>query len=195
MPDTEPTNPDIPLPPNGRRLEALYRLHGRALYLYLLRRTSGDAHLAEDLVQETFLRAWRTPHVINNRGESCRPWLVTVARNLLIDLARGRGCRPQETVGDVLPLIPAQRCEIDQLVTSLALQKALAALPPRGREILVQIYLKDRSAQQVSEALGLAIGTVRSRTHAALGALRTELAALGMAGELQRSSQAVPAAA
>jgi RNA polymerase sigma-70 factor (ECF subfamily) len=165
----------ITRPRGVAEFEDLYRRHGRALFRYALARTFGDTHLAEDIVQETFLRAWRTPGVVGARTESCRAWLVTVARNLVIDRLRNRDRRPRETGDGVLPQIPVQQCETDRVVMSLALRQAMASLTPRRREILIEVYLQDRSLKQVSEALGVPIGTVKSRAHAALRALRGEL--------------------
>jgi RNA polymerase sigma-70 factor (ECF subfamily) len=161
------------------QLEELYRRHGRVIYRYVLGCTFADTHLAEDIVQETFLRAWRTPKVINESDESCRGWLFVVARNIVIDRLRARACRPPETCADALLQIPGHHCEIERVVTSLTLQKALAVLPPWRREVLVQLYLQDRSLKQVAESLGVPIGTVKSRAHAALRALRAELTEMG----------------
>ena len=139
-------------PRGSAELEELYRCHRRTLFRYVLRRTCGDAYLAEDIVQETFLRAWRTPDVDALSG-SCRGWLMTVARNLVIDRLRGRGCRPPETGDGELPQVPGPDGAHDRVLTSLMLREAMASLTPRRREILVQMYFQDKSLKQVSEAL------------------------------------------
>src|SRR5687768_17345167 len=103
---------------DGRVLADLYRLHGRSVHKYVRTLTNGDAHLAEDILQETFLRAWRTPRLAD-RPEAARPWLVTVARNLVVDRVRHRNRRPQEVGDAALPHIPAARCEISRAVDSI----------------------------------------------------------------------------
>lgn len=160
---------------DDRQLADLYCRHGSALYRYLLGRTFGDAHLAEDILQETFLRAWRAPNVVAGQRDICRAWLVTVARNIVIDRLRNRACRPQETTDSALPTVPAQNCEMERVVTALTVHQAMATLTPMRREILVQLYLKDRPLKQVADALGIPIGTVKSRANAALRALRATL--------------------
>src|SRR3954451_25151251 len=78
------------------RLRALYDAHAPALLGDVVRLTSGDRGRAEDVVQETLLRAWQHPEAAHpGRGE-IRPWLFTVARHLAVDAHRARGARPPE---------------------------------------------------------------------------------------------------
>src|SRR5687768_15416755 len=100
---------------DGRALADIYRMHGRSVHKYLRTLTNGDAQLAEDLLQETFLRAWRTPRLAH-RPEAARPWLVTVARNLVIDRVRHRNRRPLEAGDAALAHLPTARCEISRVV-------------------------------------------------------------------------------
>ncbi|WP_370950010.1 sigma-70 family RNA polymerase sigma factor [Amycolatopsis sp. cg5] len=106
---------------------------------------------------------------------SCRSWLIIVARNVSIDRLRKRGRRPQETGDGALPQIPAPHCEMDRVVTAMTLHDAMAKLTPMRREILIHMYLHDLSHRDVAERLGIPIGTVKSRAHSALRALRDEL--------------------
>ncbi len=82
-----PTTPERGGDPLSREetMELIYRLHGRPLFRYLLRMTLGDRREAEDLVQETLLRAWRYMQDHAADAQSLRPWLFTVARHLSID--------------------------------------------------------------------------------------------------------------
>src|SRR5262245_53158619 len=89
---TAPTSAD-------ERMDALYRAHAAPLYRFLLRITFGDSHAAEDLMQETLLRAWRNLDSLHTDVDSVRPWLFTVGRRIAIDAARARSARPVE-VGD-----------------------------------------------------------------------------------------------
>ncbi|SFR00061.1 RNA polymerase sigma-70 factor, ECF subfamily [Lentzea waywayandensis] len=155
-------------------LADLYNRHGRAVHMYVRTLTIGDALLAEDILQETFLRAWRTPRLAV-RPEAARAWLVTVARNLFIDRVRLRNRRPQEAGDTALPNIPAQRCEISRVVDSVMLADALAKLRLGQRDVVVQTYLYGRTADEVSTELGIPVGTVKSRLHSALRLLRSDL--------------------
>src|SRR5215470_5951961 len=158
-----------------RHLEEFCRRHSSALHRYVRTLTYGDGYLTEDIVQETFIRAWRQPEVVADGRGSGHAWLYTVARNIVIDRVRARGCRPRETGDAVLPPMPDPVCPIDRLVTSLTLREALTRLSARQREILVELYYRDRSPQEIAAALGIPVGTVKSRTHYALRALRAEL--------------------
>lgn len=157
------------------QIEALYARHGRTLLRYVASLTFGDRHLAEDIVQETFLRAWRTPALVTGAAASCHGWLTTVARNMLIDRLRHRARRPQEAGGDSLPFIPDPICDIDRVVMSLTVRRALGTLTPAHRHILVELYFRQRTPIEVATRLGVPIGTVKSRAHYAARALRRAL--------------------
>jgi RNA polymerase sigma-70 factor (ECF subfamily) len=158
-----------------RHLEEFCRRHGSALHRYVRGLVYGDGYLAEDIVQETFIRAWRQPEVVAGGRGSGHAWLHTVARNLVIDRMRARASRPPETGDAMLPSVPEPVCPIDRLVSSLAVREALTRLTAAQREILVELYYRDRSLQEIAAALGIPVGTVKSRAHYALRALRAEL--------------------
>src|SRR2546421_12816510 len=84
-------------------LRAMFAEHGDALYAHALRLTNGDRQRAEDLVQETLLRAWRHPEALDPNRGSVRAWLFTTARNLAIDSWRRRAGRVGEVITDALP--------------------------------------------------------------------------------------------
>src|SRR5207237_8722198 len=94
-------------------LRAMFAEHGDALYAHALRLTSGDRQRAEDLVQETLLRAWRHPEALDPDRGSVRAWLFTTARNLAIDSWRRRSVRVGEVITDSLPE-PATDDETDR---------------------------------------------------------------------------------
>lgn len=157
-------------------LTDLYRQHRRTLMWYLRTRTCIDQHTAEDILQETFLRAWRSPEVMRGHPDSCRAWLVTVARNLLIDTLRRRARRPQETSDTLLADIPLSWCAADRSVTTMALQQAMTKLTACQREIIGQIFIMQRTHPEAAAELGIPLGTVKSRMHSALTALRRHIA-------------------
>ncbi|MER5889368.1 sigma-70 family RNA polymerase sigma factor [Streptomyces sp. NPDC001941] len=160
--------------------EALAKLreeHGRALFGFLLGLTYGDRQRAEDLLQETMIRAWRHPEALETDHESMRPWLYTVARRLAIDARRARLSRPTE-VGDMaMQTIPVQvEDPIEPSIEALDVRKALKELSNEHRQVLIQVYFRGSSVQEASETLGIPVGTVKSRTYYALRALKSCLA-------------------
>jgi RNA polymerase sigma-70 factor, ECF subfamily len=174
-----------------RQLEEFCRRHGSALHRYVRRLVYGDGYLAEDIVQETFIRAWRQPEVVAGERGSEHAWLHTVARNLVIDRIRACGSRPRETSDAALPPVADPVCPIDRLVTSLALREALTRLTATQREILVEVYYRDRSPQEIAAALGIPVGTVKSRLHYAVRALRAELTGTRPAPTRPRTRHAI----
>lgn len=161
---------------DGTQVADLYRMHGRFLHRYLMKLTYGDTHLVEDIIQETFLRAWRKPELAEE-PESSRPWLATVARNLVVDRLRRRRCRPPEASDAALPFIPLPNCEMERVVTSLTLNAAVAKLTPNRRAVVVHLYFHGRSPDETASVLGIPVGTVKSRANSALRALRSQLVA------------------
>ncbi len=149
---------------------AVFQEHGRALLAYATR-LLGDRQTAEDVVQETLVRAWRHPEVLVNGEGSVRGWLLTVVRNLVIDRARARDARPQEVAEPVEPAATT-RDHAETVVNTMLVRQALETLSEEHRDVLVEIYLNGKSATEAADTLGVPPGTVRSRSHYALRALR-----------------------
>jgi RNA polymerase sigma-70 factor, ECF subfamily len=154
-------------------LAALYADHGSALRRFATR-LSGDRSRAEDIVQETMLRAWRHPERVADRTGAPRAWLYTVARHLAIDQHRARQARPAEPAGLTLASQAAPD-QIDAAIAQWDLATALAGLRPRDRDLLTARYLRDRSIGQIAADLNIPAGTVKSRLSAARDALRRKL--------------------
>lgn len=159
-------------------VRALYAEHAAPLLRYVLRLTDGDRLRAEDIVQETLLRAWMHPEAISERP--ARPWLFTVARNLAVDAHRARRARPPEVAERVLEVLPVPD-EADRVLESWAVADALAALRPEHRQVLVETYYLGRSVAEAAVVLGIPGGTVKSRTFYALRALKLALEERGLA--------------
>lgn len=158
-------------------IRALFDDHAGPLYGYALRLT-GDSGQAEDVVQETLLRAWRHPDALSDRP--IRAWLFRVARNLVVDQHRARRSRPPETGDEALSVLPADD-ELEHAVESWAVAEAVATLRPEHRDVLMEVYYRGRSVKEAAQALGIPAGTVKSRTYYALKALKLALEERGLA--------------
>jgi RNA polymerase sigma-70 factor (ECF subfamily) len=155
----------------------LYAEHGRSLLAYATRLT-GDRAAAEDVVQETLVRAWKHADDLENGKGSVRGWLLTVARNIIVDRARARSSRPQE-VEEPAESPAVQRDHAQTVVDSMAVLGAMDGLSPEHREVLVEIYYRGRTVAEAAESLGIAPGTVKSRSYYALRALRAVMSGTG----------------
>lgn len=162
-------------PSRDRSYQQLYEAYGRVVLNYLVRLTGGDRHRAEDILQETFIRAWRHPEAHGTNGEWSRPWLLTVARRIAIDQVRAAASRPLHVGDDRLEDRANVNDEYERLVDRDEMRAALDSLPERFRDVLYEIYFKDRSVDQAAEALNVAPGTIKSRTFYGLRALRDVL--------------------
>jgi RNA polymerase sigma-70 factor (ECF subfamily) len=159
-------------------IRALYAEHGGALLRYALHLTGGDRQRAEDLVQETVVRAWRHPEALADRP--ARPWLFAVARNLAVDAYRARQARPPEVGHGALEMVPAAD-DADRALESWAVADALAALRPDHRRVIIETYYRGCSVSEAAATLGIPAGTVKSRTFYALKALKLALEERGLA--------------
>jgi len=160
-------------------LRALYEQHARPLLGYALRLCGGDRQRAEDVVQETLLRAWRHPEALQRTVDAVRPWLFTVARNIAVDAYRARRARPPEAGPGGLELIAVDD-DIDRALEAWQVTDALASLSADHRRVLVETYYRGRSVAEAANVLGIPPGTVKSRTYYALRALRLVLEERGV---------------
>jgi RNA polymerase sigma-70 factor (ECF subfamily) len=167
--------------PGEDLIRSLYQEHGRSLLDYATRLT-GDRAAAEDVVQETLLRAWKHADALQSGVGSIRGWLLTVARNLVTDRARARAVRPME-VNQPVDVPAAQRDHAEAVVDTMTVMGALEGLSPEHRAVLVEVYYRGRTVNETAAVLGIAPGTVKSRTYHAVRALR---ATLGQSGEVRR---------
>jgi RNA polymerase sigma-70 factor (ECF subfamily) len=154
-------------------MRALCNEHARALWSYTLHLTGGDRARAEDVVQETLLRAWRHPRVLDQSQGSARAWLFTVARRITIDGWRAAASRPEISTNS-LPELPVAD-DTDRALEGWLVADALNQLSERHREVLVACFFQGHSVAEAAARLGVAAGTVKSRTHYALRALKLVL--------------------
>ncbi len=160
-------------------LRAAWAAHGAELHR-LAARLLGDGALADDAVQETFLRAWRSADRFDAGLGSLRGWLFTILRNVVIDLSRARACRPP--VGTAPAEVAVDDEAIEACLRSWLVEEALARLSADHREVIVRTYFAGVPAGEVAAALGVPVGTVRSRLFYGLKALRLTLDELGWDG-------------
>lgn len=157
-------------------IQQLHRAHAAALWGYVLRLT-GDSAQAEDVVQETLLRAWRHDVADDAKG-SARAWLFTVARNLVVDEARSARRRHEAPTEEVPERPDADR--IDGLFDSLVVTDALRSIGADHRDVVVKAYFGRLTTAEIAAELGIPTGTVKSRLHYGLHALRLALQERGV---------------
>ncbi len=161
---------------------ALYQAYRAPLMAFVLRLTDGDRQQAEDVVQETMVRAWREAGRLDRSGSSLMPWLTAVARRIVIDEHRRKSARPPEagegTVGD-LPVDD----DTAATVLRVAVADAMRQLTSSHRQILHETILRDQTVNQAARALGIPVGTAKSRVYYALRVLEVVLAERGLGRE------------
>ncbi|MEU2553061.1 RNA polymerase sigma factor [Streptomyces sp. NPDC004009] len=141
---------------------------------------TGDPQLAEDIAQQTFERAWRHAQIYDSRRGSVTTWLTTIAHNLAIDAVRARRTQavaPEdiEALLGVVTETPERWALADE--ASSQLRSALARLPREQARALVMAGVYGMTAQQIAEQEKIPLGTAKTRIRAAMGKLRTTLAA------------------
>jgi RNA polymerase sigma-70 factor, ECF subfamily len=159
-------------------LRAVHDEHAHTLLRYVLRLTRGDMPFAEDVVQESLLRLWRKPEVLQQPTDNVRAWLFTVARNLVIDDRRSaRYTRELQT--EYLP----ERSSPDAIGPAFdkwILSDALLSLSVDHRTVIVRAYYLGQTVADIAQQEGIPEGTVKSRLHYALRALRISLQERGV---------------
>lgn len=163
-------------PDDATLLGALYDAHAAPVWRYVVHLT-GDRAGADDVVQETLLRAWRTPRILEDPA-TARAWMLTVARHLVID--ESRSARRRHEV--LLPEAPDRESPdaTDALFEAMLVEEALAELSVEHRGVIVRAYYGGRSVAGIAEELGIPEGTVKSRLHYGLRALRLALQEKGV---------------
>jgi len=143
------------------------------------RRIVVDPNLAEDVVQEAFLRAWRACSTFDPAGGPLANWLLVITANTSVDMVKARVRRPPLASGSAdEDASPAGINDIDLLVLRSQLRQALSAIEPHHRDAVVETVLRDRPYADVAAELGVAPGTLRTRVHYGLRRLRCVLQTL-----------------
>ena len=160
-----------------REVREAYAAHSGELYGFAVR-SLGDSGLAEEAVQETFLRAWRAGERFDPEIGSLRTWLFAILRNVVIDLGRARAARPVVATGTP----EAGHEPLEQILLSWQVEEALRRIGDQHRRVLLETYYRGRPYAEVAAELGVPEGTVKSRVYYGLRALRNALEELGYDG-------------
>lgn len=160
-------------------IRALYDEYGTGLFGFALRLLDGDRQQAEDVVQDTLLRAWRHPEALQASRGDVRPWLWTVARRLVIDRHGVRQSRPHEVSEQLLDGVEADD-DVDRALEAWQVADALKSLTFEHRAVLVLTFYLGRSVAEAAAVLGVPAGTVKSRASYALRELRLSLVEQGV---------------
>jgi RNA polymerase sigma-70 factor, ECF subfamily len=159
-----------------RRIGAIYRETILPLYGYVSRNSSGDRTLAEDVTQETWLRAvrdWR------RKGVPDQPiaWLTAVARNVLVSYYRSKRPTHKSASVDDVPAVDDRRGP-EASESSAVLSEAMARLPADQAQLLEAFHLEDQRMSQIAESMGVSERAVEGRLRRARQRLRRELDAI-----------------
>jgi RNA polymerase sigma-70 factor (ECF subfamily) len=154
-----------------------YSAHAGELYGFALR-SLGDAGLAEEAVQETFLRAWRAGDRFDPQIGSLRTWLFAILRNVVIDLGRARASRPGVAAAGLEP----SHDPLDDVLLSWQVEEALRRIGEQHRQVLIETFYRERPYADLAAELGIPEGTVKSRVYYGLRSLRNALEEMGYDG-------------
>ena len=157
-----------------RDVREAYAAHAGELYGFALR-SLGDAGLAEEAVQETFVRAWRAGERFDPEIGSLRTWLFAIMRNVVIDLGRARAARPGVAERGVEPSVEP----LEQALLAWQVEEAMRRIGDEHRRVLIETYYRGRPYAEVAAELGVPEGTVKSRVYYGLRALRVALEEMG----------------
>lgn len=179
------TTPDLagPALAGDEGVRAAYRAYGPELYRFALRQLR-DGGAAQDVVQEVFLRAWRSAGTFDPEVASLRVWLFAITRNVVVDHVRRLSSRPREVGGESaerlgeLTGVGGQFEEV--MVTTWVVEEALRRISVEHRAVLVEVHLRGRPAAEVAAEVGVPVGTVRSRVFYGLKALRLAMDEMGV---------------
>ncbi|HVW46879.1 MAG TPA: sigma-70 family RNA polymerase sigma factor [Solirubrobacterales bacterium] len=158
-----------------RDVREAYAAHSGELYGFAMR-SLGDAGLAEEAVQETFLRAWKAGERYDPEIGSLRTWLFAILRNVVIDLGRARAARPR--VGPETGIEPSVE-PLEQALLAWQVEEAMRRIGEDHRKVLLETHFRARPYAEVAAEMGVPEGTIKSRVYYGLKALRVALEEMG----------------
>jgi RNA polymerase sigma-70 factor (ECF subfamily) len=160
-----------------RDVREAYSAQAGELYGFALRSLE-DPGMAEEAVQDTFLRAWRAGDRFDPQIGSLRTWLFAILRNVVIDLGRARAARPGVADGGIEPSVEP----LEEALLSWQVEEAMRRIGEDHRRVLFETHYRGRPYAEVAAELGVPEGTVKSRVYYGLQALRVALEELGYEG-------------
>ena len=155
----------------GAPMRRLYHRYERRLYGFGLR-LLGEPGLAEELVQETWVRLWQSAGRFDPERGTVRAFLFTIARRVAVDLYRRPSSR---RLGAEVEDAGAVEAKADQVLLAVTVRDAMDSLSPAHREVLELVYDEDLKLADIAERLDVPLGTVKTRAHHALRGLRRAL--------------------
>lgn len=163
-----------------RSVRALHDAYGGALYVFAWRRLQ-DRQAAQEVVQDTLVRAWQHADAFDPDRGSASTWLFAIARNLVIDHLRRRSARPDViTLPDVEEPLAETEPDIDRMLETWQVAEALADLSDAHREAILACYYQGYTVTEAATRLGIPPGTVKSRLFYGLRELRLHLEERGV---------------
>ena len=160
-------------------LQGLHDRHATELWRFALRLTR-DAQVAEDVVQEALLRAWKDPNLLGRNEAQSRAWLFTVVRHLVVDRWRSAASRHELSSADLLD--PGEGDRTGEVLDRWLVSDGLARLSSDHRRVITAAYYEGRSVAEIAAELHVPEGTVKSRLHYGLRSLRLVLQEKGVTG-------------
>jgi RNA polymerase sigma-70 factor (ECF subfamily) len=164
-------------PERSAALTDAYLVHRQDLFRFARRRLHGDPMLAEETVQETFLRAWRSLDRFDPATGTMRMWLFAICRNAATDAARVQARNARD---DIAAAGRSDAAAVEVAIDHVArrhIDDALRSLPPGQRRAIIEVHLRQRPYADVARDLGVPVGTVKSRVHLGLRSARAALVA------------------
>lgn len=170
-----------------KALAALYDRYA-GLLLAMAHRMLGDKTVAEDLVQDVFMEVWRRAHAFDPSRGTVRTWLLVRLRSRALDRLRSATHRREVMVDDVAPREAAPTAEDPELSPDRAMVRQVIQQLPEDQRLVIELsYFQGLSSSEIAEQMGSPIGTVKSRTAAALAKLRAAMSA-AQRGQARSSS-------
>src|SRR5215218_6621644 len=171
---------DLDGPEVEAALSTLYERYSRTVFGVGFK-ILGDRSSAEELVQEVFLKVWRSAHTFDSSRSNFSTWLYRVTRNVALDLYRKRASRVRQVSDGTLHIAAARDSSdspqeiMDESWLSWRVSRALEVLDAPHREVIDLAYFRGLSQREITERTGVPLGTVKTRTASAYKSLRREL--------------------
>jgi RNA polymerase sigma-70 factor (ECF subfamily) len=159
-------------------IRAAYSAHAGEMFGFAVR-SLNDRGLAEEAVQETFVRAWRFGDRFDPQLGTVRTWLFAILRHVVIDIARTRAVWPRPVSDEVILRAAPSEDQLEQALLAWQIEEALRRIGDAHRRVVLETYFRRRPYAEVADELGIPEGTVKSRVYYALRALRLALEEMG----------------